>query len=462
MAALGSIDDSSGEIGDTFGNMTVTHKYGEGKFRFASLPLTAAYNRTGTLNAVNFGIKADGSDNTTKFQSWIDELAADNRTFVDDEATGLTVGDAGFRRGLIPAGNTYIVNGTVTIPDMPVGVAGSLHIDAHGSLIRKAEGTGAIFKTRDFTSHSDAANTTSNRDYLKWSGGALWCLSSLEDTYGMHLQSTSFCHIDGVQFNGFSTGLRADFALHGLFTRLKSSACSDYDFNIRHGSWTGATGANSASNMAHLVQCRATSGCDSQFYIEESAGVVLDSCTSEGSDPTNAIYYRSANTSATNFIVRNHWVENEPTTAVKLDAIHGVELDFGFIKASDVIFVDADGATNKPQSIRINNMPVLDTAWSSPRFKGSGAAGQQWHFGRITNSGKFDPFDEDIWVDDVIGYSTYFGKPLTGNTGTGFAVVNSKVPVALTGSRADTEEALANLITRLEGLRIIDDQTTAT
>ena len=197
---------------------------------------------------------------------------------------------------------SYTLSTTVDLPKTSASVPRFLTFDFRGVVI-DASGTIAF---RKLPSSNTEANATIVKLVPKMEGVEVTNATVAFDiggTYGLYLENCSA--------TSCATGFRLSFCLNATLKNCYATACTDHSFHVRSGNgvWTGATVANSASNVSRLEGCRSwTSNYECvQFGIYGSDSVLLDGCISEGNSCKYEVFFDAqGSTVVKQFYVHHH------------------------------------------------------------------------------------------------------------------------------------------------------------
>lgn len=390
------------------------------------------------VSAVNdFGLATTntGTDNVSRLQSFMDELTNTPQLGV--------IGGSGLGH--------YPVEGSVIVADCASNDNFGFTVDARQARFHHV-GADPFITTRTFTDLNDAANTTSRRTRRKWQGG-FFQGNNTAGSKCFDLISWNFAEVDDVFIRHFDRGVYGEFCLN---SKVQSSTitANEYCVYFRDGTMTGSTPANSASNMAQVERVRVLGSCTNGARIRfaNSGAVVVRDCTSEGSDPPIHVDFYDRNTSGMQHTVENLWIESDATVAgIRINTYHNSRIGVGHYlhnAVSPLIQVISGDA------IELTSLPYM-VATAQPFFD---AQDGRWFFTGPIGNGRFDPRDGAHWVGGSPPGGVY---AMHGDAGTG----NPKLVLggairAVSGSRAASEGALADLLYELDRLGVIDDITT--
>lgn len=249
---------------------------------------------------------------------------------------------------------------------------------------------------------------------------------------GIRTVCRGWLHLTDMQVENCYTNYDMIFCLQGRVSGCNSSVPLGYGYRARSGAglWTGATGPNSASN--HLIFCEGTRDYASattinQFYVEDSQGVVLRDCVTEGFNPVNAIFYSTivhdviyGHSGGRTFTVQNHHGENFPTNAhMKISAFSGHVVIDEFDSQTGGVLIDGSAS-----SITATIITRLPTIISTPAFK-TAVGGPRWEFATPGSYGSYNTRASAAWVGGTVGtaggirFNDATAEPTVSNIGIG-------------------------------------------
>jgi hypothetical protein len=308
-------------------------------------------------NVKAYGATGNGSsDDRAAIQAAVDDLAT----------TGGTL--------FFPPGTYLVSTPGIVLPGDP-GSVKYMHILGHGATIKAT--TAISMMNRALPSDmTDAVNRMNMRFKIE----GLRFLGDLDTgQVGLDMVATYGLVVKNCDFDSCDIGFRQTFCLMSKTEECFDKTSKTYGFEARSGNglWSGATQANTPSNLAVFKSCRSygATAATAQFYIHGSANCRLEDCVTEGNNPVNAIKHDDeGSTTAKFFSVKNHHSENTPSNAVILSASMGrVNID-SLWHQTNCIMIDATGA-NSAAVIHVTNLPWIPF---NPAFKAGGAT--TWYF----------------------------------------------------------------------------------
>lgn len=349
--------------------------------------IEAAGTASGIVTSSSYVSPDTGLDVTTQMQAFL-------------TAWALSKGVA-----ILAPGN-YIVSGALLFNHLPSAARPQFHLLAYGARITSSY-NGVVIGDALPLDTSAASALLQRR--LSVHGLTIVGNGGNAQT-GIRTVCRAWLHLNDVQVEGCHTNYDAIFCLQGRISGCNSSVATTYGYRARSGAglWTGGTGPNSASN--HLIFCEgtrdyATTGMLSQFYIEDSQGVVLRDCVTEGGNPVNAIHYTTivhdvvyGHSGGRTFKVDNHHGENFPTNAhVRADAFSGHVILEEFESQTGGVIID--GSLSSITTVISGRLPTIV---SSPAFK-TAVGGPRFAFEIPSNYGATSMRASSLWVGGTVG-----------------------------------------------------------
>jgi len=193
------------------------------------------------------------------------------------------------------------------------GLIPTLVIQGNGAKISFATGKGMIKIPLDQSSAGQQVNSRviiSNLNFIGTGASNNATLLTLGATYGSVIENCSF--------NGAKILLDLQFCLAAKINSCFFQNCDSIGLYIRKGTWSGASGSNSQSNVTTVNGARfyGVTNQYTQSYVDVSSNVTFNDCIYEGGNPRhNAIWDGNGSTNYVDAAYNNLHLENTPSVA---------------------------------------------------------------------------------------------------------------------------------------------------